>query len=146
MTSQAGQLSPLPLAHHLPPQIDRDAFAEMFDAHAQHVFDYCCGLLGDHARAASATQVTLVAAHSLSSRLRDRDRMRAWLLALARRECLPASPEPGVHPPPDADLADALAVVGETDSDVAEPDTSVVAVADIEAAGAGCRYRPSGWR
>jgi DNA-directed RNA polymerase specialized sigma24 family protein len=67
---------------------DRDTFAEMFDAHAQHVFDYCYWMLGDRARATSATQVTLVAAHSLAGRLKDAGRMRAFVLALGRRECL----------------------------------------------------------
>ena len=69
-----------------------DLFAEMFDEHAAHLFDYCRLLLGDPDDAASVTKVTLVAGASLIWCLRDRSRMRAWLLALSRRECLSENP------------------------------------------------------
>ena len=70
-------------------QLDADAYAEMFDAHAAHLFDYCNRLLGDEAEAANATELALTTASSL---LQDGDRLRAWLFALARRECLTANP------------------------------------------------------
>jgi len=69
---------------------DWTAFESMFDAHAGHLFDYCSGLLGDEAEAASATEAALIAAQSL---LQDRERMRAWLFALARRECISKDPD-----------------------------------------------------
>jgi DNA-directed RNA polymerase specialized sigma24 family protein len=68
---------------------DADAYAEIFDAHAAHLFDYCNRLLGDEAEAASATELALTTAQSL---LQDGERLRAWLFALARRECLNVNP------------------------------------------------------
>jgi DNA-directed RNA polymerase specialized sigma24 family protein len=69
---------------------DLTSFIEMFDAHAASLFDYCNGLLGDQEEAARATEAILIAAHSL---LQDREKMRTWLFALARRECMVVSPE-----------------------------------------------------
>jgi DNA-directed RNA polymerase specialized sigma24 family protein len=69
---------------------DLTPFIEMFDAHAAHLFDYCNSLIGDQEEAASATQATLIAAQSL---LQDRERLRAWLFALARHECTRLSPD-----------------------------------------------------
>jgi DNA-directed RNA polymerase specialized sigma24 family protein len=64
----------------------------MFDAHAAYLYDYCLSLIGNEAEAASATRLTLIAAFMLGGRLREPDRQRAWLFALARRECLSDSP------------------------------------------------------
>ena len=71
---------------------DRSAFVGMFDTHAAHLYDYCLGLLGDETEAASATRVTLIAAYMLGGRMSEQHRLRAWMLALARRECLSESP------------------------------------------------------
>src|SRR5215469_2114721 len=67
-------------------------FKAAFEAHTAHLHDYCRSLLGDSVAAADAAQATLVIASSLLDRLRDTGRVRAWLLALARRECLSADP------------------------------------------------------
>jgi DNA-directed RNA polymerase specialized sigma24 family protein len=104
---------------------DQDAFAEMFDHHARHLFDYCCGLLGNRARAASATQVTLIAGYSLAGRLRDPGRMRAWLIALGRWECLSGNQawsKAGAPPPSDepGDFAEALAFLDTADEDASD--------------------------
>ena len=74
---------------------DLTSFIEMFDAHAAYVFDYCNGLLGDQEEAASATESILIAAQSI---LQDREKMRTWLFALARRECMTVSPERAQEP------------------------------------------------
>jgi DNA-directed RNA polymerase specialized sigma24 family protein len=119
-----------------PEKDSRGAFAEMFDQHARHLFDYCCGLLGDRARAACATQITLIAAHSLAGRLQDPSRMRAWLLALGRWECLTGNqggrgaggstlPSSGAT----GELAEALAFVDTADEDVAEEDATELILA-----------------
>lgn len=71
---------------------DRSAFVGVFDSHAAHLYDYCLGLLGDKAEAASASTVTMIAAYMLGGRLNDPGQLRAWMLALARRECLSDSP------------------------------------------------------
>jgi DNA-directed RNA polymerase specialized sigma24 family protein len=112
----------------------------MFEAHARHVFDYCYSLLGDRARATSATQVTLIAAHSLAGRLKDAGRMRAFVLALGRRECLSggqglaSTPGLGATDPsrPD-DFTAALGSVDQADDEVRDADTGELALPDCEA-------------
>jgi DNA-directed RNA polymerase specialized sigma24 family protein len=71
---------------------DRSALVGMFDNHAAHLYDYCLSLLGDEAEAASASTVTLIAAYMLGGRMNEPGQLRAWMLALARRECLSDSP------------------------------------------------------
>ena len=71
---------------------DSARFAAMFDPHAAHLYDYCTSQLADGQEAADATQATLIMAYSLSGRLKDADRLRAWLFALARRECTSEQP------------------------------------------------------
>jgi DNA-directed RNA polymerase specialized sigma24 family protein len=71
---------------------DRSSFVGMFDTHAAHLYDYCLGLLGVETEAISATRVTLIAAYMLGGRMSEQNRLRAWMLALARRECLSESP------------------------------------------------------
>ncbi|HTX82717.1 MAG TPA: RNA polymerase sigma factor, partial [Streptosporangiaceae bacterium] len=119
---------------------DRDTFAEMFDQHARHLFDYCLGLLGNRARAASATQLTLIAGHSLVGRLQDPSRMRAWLLALGRWECLNGnrawsgaggSPQPAGAA---GDLGEALAFLDAADDDVADHGPTELTRAGADAA------------
>ena len=87
MSSQDERLpSPGP-GRHPPVQNKPQAFAEMYDDHAAHVFDYCHGIVGNPHLAAAATQSTLVAAQTLSDHLHDPERLRPWLMSLARREC-----------------------------------------------------------
>jgi len=64
----------------------------MFEAHAAHLYDYCTSQLADQQEAADATQATLITAYTLIGRLKDADRLRAWLFALARRECTSEQP------------------------------------------------------
>jgi DNA-directed RNA polymerase specialized sigma24 family protein len=111
----------------------------MFDAHAQHLFDYCCSLLSDRERAASATQVTLIAAHSLSGRLKDSGRMRAFVLALGRSECLSGEQSPAgaaepaaIGQPGTEDLAAALAFVDQAGDDVGDADPGELTLSDFE--------------
>lgn len=139
MTSQAEHTSPPGPVQSSRVADDRDAFAEMFDAHAQHVFDYCCSLLGDRARAASATQVTLIAAHSLSDRLNDTGRMRAFVLALGRWECLSGEQRPAgaaeaaaIGQPGTEELAAALAFVDQAGDDVDAADAGELTLSDFE--------------
>jgi DNA-directed RNA polymerase specialized sigma24 family protein len=74
----------------MPATDDLTSFTEMFDAHAEHLFDYCNSLLADQEEAASAAEAILIAAQSI---LQDREKMRTWLFTLARRECILLSPE-----------------------------------------------------
>jgi DNA-directed RNA polymerase specialized sigma24 family protein len=71
---------------------DIGMFAAMFDEHARHVFDYCLAILTDQFEAARATEATFITAYSLIRWLRDHDRIRPWLFALARNECTSSYP------------------------------------------------------
>jgi DNA-directed RNA polymerase specialized sigma24 family protein len=74
------------------PAADIRTLAAVFDAHAAHVHDYCRALLNHDDEAVGATQATFVAASVLFGYLADQARIRPWLLALARRECLSRQP------------------------------------------------------
>jgi DNA-directed RNA polymerase specialized sigma24 family protein len=142
VTSQAERMASLSPVDQRPEIGGRDAFAEMFDEHARHLFDYCSGLLGDRARAASATQITLIAGHSLAGRLQDPSRMRAWLLALARWECLTGNrrgSRAGSTLPSRAtgEFAEALAFVDTADDDVAGEASAELRRSDGDPAGGG---------
>jgi RNA polymerase sigma factor (sigma-70 family) len=129
VSGRVGDAPPLTAAVVLPAEDERQAFAEIFDAHAAHVFDYCFGILGDRQRAAGASQATLIAAHSLLGRLQDKSRIRAWLLALARRECNDSPSQRAVRTSVSdselgPELTEALAFVDSADDDVTDAPTS----------------------
>ena len=139
VTSQAEGAPPVSSQQSRVPD-DRDAFAEMFEAHAQHIFDYCCSLLGDRKRAASATQVTLIEARSLAGGLKDAGRMRAFVLALGRRECLSGGQRMAGPSEPDAtsadgadDFAAALAFADQADEEAGDADAGEFALSDCDA-------------
>jgi DNA-directed RNA polymerase specialized sigma24 family protein len=96
---------------------DRSAFAGLYDDHAAHLYDYCLSMLGDEAEAASAVRVTLIAAYMLGGRMTEPGRLRAWMFALARRECLSDAPtrrEPWAGPPPRSNGTAATVAEAET--------------------------------
>jgi RNA polymerase sigma factor (sigma-70 family) len=62
--------------------------AEAYDRYSGPLFGYCQTLLDEPADAADAVQDTFVIAASKLSTLRDPERLRAWLFAVARNECL----------------------------------------------------------
>ncbi len=105
---------------------DWSTFTDIFRAYAEYIFDYCIGVLGDQVGAADATTVTFIQAQSLLGRLRDPDRLEAWLYALARRECTtkhPARAEtPAGAPHPAADGAQA----DEPGAGIAQADVAAV--------------------
>jgi RNA polymerase sigma factor (sigma-70 family) len=70
---------------------DPKGLAIAYDRYADPLFRYCGTLLSDPAGAAGAAgavQDTLVIAASRLDRLREPERLRAWLYAVARNECL----------------------------------------------------------
>jgi RNA polymerase sigma factor (sigma-70 family) len=84
---------PAPLEHAEEPEwADWSTFTEIFRAYAEYVFDYCVSLLHDEGQAADATIVTFISAQALLGKLRNRNRLEAWLYALARRECTSKHP------------------------------------------------------
>jgi RNA polymerase sigma factor (sigma-70 family) len=66
---------------------DPDGLAEAYDKYASPLYTYCRSLLRESADAADAVQDTFVIAASRLAGLRDRDRLRPWLYAVARNEC-----------------------------------------------------------
>ena len=67
---------------------DPDGLAAAYDRYSGPLFGYCQSLLREPDDAADAVQDTFVIAASKLGRLRDPERLRAWLFAVARNECL----------------------------------------------------------
>src|ERR1700761_9725844 len=65
-----------------------DGLALAYDRYAADLYGSCRSLLREPDDAADAVQDTFVIAASKLAGLRDRDRLRAWLFAVARNECL----------------------------------------------------------
>jgi RNA polymerase sigma factor (sigma-70 family) len=69
---------------------DPRGLAVVYDAYADRLFAYCVSLLGDRDAAADAVHDTLLIARERAGQLRDPERLRPWLYAIARNECLRA--------------------------------------------------------
>lgn len=67
---------------------DPVALAEAYDRYANPLYAYCWFMLNDPAEAADAVADTFLIAVWRVDRLRDPERLRAWLYAVARNECL----------------------------------------------------------
>jgi RNA polymerase sigma factor (sigma-70 family) len=83
---------------------DPAGLALAYDWYADSLYKYCRSVLSNPADAADAVQDTFVIAASRLAELRDPDRLRAWLFAVARNECLrilrSPRPAPRVTVPP----------------------------------------------
>ena len=64
-----------------------DGLAAAYDRYARALHAYCCSVLGDQADAADAVQDTFIIAAAKLGGLRDPNRLRPWLYAVARNEC-----------------------------------------------------------
>src|SRR5579863_6168274 len=92
---------------------DADGLAEIYDRYAEPLYTYCRFMLPDldpMGSAAQAVQDTFIIAAAKLSGLSEPDRLRAWLHAVARNECLrqlgaadgvPARPAAGSSAPDD---------------------------------------------
>jgi len=67
---------------------DRLAFAEIYDRYADRLHDFCIGMLRDREAAADCVQDVFVTAATKLVQLREPDRLRSWLYAIARSEAL----------------------------------------------------------
>jgi len=67
---------------------DPDGLAKAYDKYAAPLYTYCKSLLREPADAADAVQDTFLIAATRLAGLRDRDRLRPWLYAVARNESL----------------------------------------------------------
>ncbi len=65
----------------------RGGLAAAYDRYAQPLHGYCCTMLGEPSDAADAVQDTFIIAAAKLDGLRDPDRLRPWLYAVARNEC-----------------------------------------------------------
>ncbi|WP_242904642.1 RNA polymerase sigma factor [Actinomadura terrae] len=87
------------------------ALTEVYDTYAPFLYDYCHGLLRDRVEAAGALRNCVIAAREHVGRLNEPDRLRGWLYAIARKECMRRRDSPNRHtgqeaPEADDDLTD----------------------------------------
>ena len=67
---------------------DRGAFAMIYDRYADRLHDFCVGMVRDRDAAADCVQDVFCTAATQLAKLRDPDRLRPWLYAIARNEAL----------------------------------------------------------
>jgi RNA polymerase sigma factor (sigma-70 family) len=67
---------------------DRRAFAGIYDRYADRLHDFCVGMLRDSHTAADCVQDVFCIAADRLPQLRQRDKLRPWLYAIARNEAL----------------------------------------------------------
>ena len=67
---------------------DRTAFAEVYERYADRLFDFAVGMLRHRDDAADAVADSFVTMADKLGQLRDHSRLRPWLYAVVRRECL----------------------------------------------------------
>lgn len=67
---------------------DEESLAKLYDIYAERLYDYCGSCVSDARSAGNVVHDTLIDAYRRVGRLRDRDRLRAWLYAAARRRCI----------------------------------------------------------
>ncbi len=67
---------------------DRGAFAGIYDRYADRLYDFCVGMLRDRDVAADCVQDVFCTAATRLSQLREPDKLRPWLYAIARNEAL----------------------------------------------------------
>lgn len=65
---------------------DRTALAGIYDRHADRVHDMCLHMLRDHDEAADVCAEVFLVAFARLGQLRDPQRLRSWLFAIARHE------------------------------------------------------------
>jgi RNA polymerase sigma factor (sigma-70 family) len=67
---------------------DQSAFAAIYDRYADRLCDFCVGMLHDRDAAADCVQDVFVTAATRLAQLREPDRLRSWLYAIARNAAL----------------------------------------------------------
>ena len=70
-------------------------YADLYDRYSAPLYAFCYTMLGDRERAAVALGMTFMIAVCRLDELRDPDRLRPWLYALARNECRCRASWPG---------------------------------------------------
>ncbi|WP_395107756.1 RNA polymerase sigma factor [Actinomadura sp. SCN-SB] len=82
------------------------ALTEVYDTYAPFLYDYCHGLLRDRVEAAGALRNTMIMAREHVGGLTEPERLRGWLYALARKECMRRRESPNRHTGQEAPEAD----------------------------------------
>jgi RNA polymerase sigma factor (sigma-70 family) len=67
---------------------DRGAFAGIYDRYASRLHDFCVGMVRDRDAAADCVQDVFCTAATTLPQLREPDKLRPWLYAIARNEAL----------------------------------------------------------
>lgn len=67
---------------------DRAAFAQIYDRYADRLYDFCLGMVRDRDIAADCVQDTFCTVVTRLETLREADKLRPWLYAIARNEAL----------------------------------------------------------
>lgn len=67
---------------------DRRAFAGIYDRYADRLHDFCVGMVRDRDAAADCVQDVFCTAATTLSQLREPEKLRPWLYAIARNEAL----------------------------------------------------------
>lgn len=67
---------------------DQQAFGEIYRRYVPNLYSYAVTVLHDSDRAADAVHETFLKADASIAGLRNRDRLKPWLLAICRNECL----------------------------------------------------------
>jgi RNA polymerase sigma factor (sigma-70 family) len=113
------------LAADAPIGASQSTVTQLYDQYAAHLLDYCVSILRDPVAAADGLQDTLIAADAQMGKLRDPDRLRVWLYAIARRQCLSnVARGSGISTP--ADFFQDLPAPG-------DDDTAEIELPDVEA-------------
>jgi RNA polymerase sigma factor (sigma-70 family) len=101
---------------------DPSGLAAAYDRYAEPLYKYCRSMLSNPADAADAVQDTFVIASSRLAELRDPDRLRAWLYAVARNECVRilGSPRPAPRLTVPPSMADTVIDITEGAAERAE--------------------------
>ena len=101
---------------------DPSGLAAAYDRYAEPLYKYCRSMLSHPPDAANAVQDTFVIASCRLAELRDPDRLRGWLYAVARNECLQIlgspRPAPRITVPPG--MADTIIDITEGAAERAE--------------------------
>lgn len=67
---------------------DQQAFAAIYERYSDRIYSYCASVCGNPELAADAMQDAFLLAFARVDQLRDRSKLRPWLYAIARNECL----------------------------------------------------------
>ncbi|HXL60128.1 MAG TPA: sigma-70 family RNA polymerase sigma factor, partial [Mycobacterium sp.] len=65
---------------------DRAAFASIYDRYADSIHDFCIGMLRNREAAADCVQDAFCIAATNLPKLREAEKLRPWLYAIARNE------------------------------------------------------------